>query len=81
MNVYYTARMLGPPQAHSPSAHKPGRVVESWLAIAPRLKLIEPAPVTIEQLCLAHDREFVTGILAGRLYNGFGHCSSRGLPR
>ena len=75
MNVYYTPKMLGPPQANSPSAHKPGRVVESWLEIAPRLNLIEPAPVTIEQLCLAHDRDFVTGILSGRLRNGFGNTS------
>lgn len=75
MNVYYTPKMLGPPQSLSPSAHKPGRVVESWLAIAPKLNLIEPAPVTIEQLCLAHDRDFVTGILAGRLRNGFGNTS------
>ncbi len=75
MNVYYTPKMLGPPQEHSPSAHKPARVVESWRAIAPRLKLIEPPPVTLEQLCLAHDREFVTGVLAGRLRNGFGNIS------
>jgi acetoin utilization deacetylase AcuC-like enzyme len=65
----------GPPQELSPSAHKPSHVVESWLAIAPKLTLIEPSPVTIEQLCLAHDRDFVTGILAGRLYNGFGTTS------
>lgn len=75
MKVYYTPKMLGPPQEHSPSAHKPGRVVESWLAIAPRLKVIEPPPVTIEQLCLAHDRAFVTGVLAGRRPNGFGNTS------
>ena len=52
MNVYYTPKMLGPPQEHSPSAHKPARVVESWQAIAPRLKLIEPPAVTIEQITL-----------------------------
>jgi acetoin utilization deacetylase AcuC-like enzyme len=75
MNVYYTPKMLGPPQASSPSAHKPRLVVESWLAIAPKLNLIAPAPVTVEQLCLAHDRDFVTGILAGRLLNGFGNTS------
>jgi acetoin utilization deacetylase AcuC-like enzyme len=75
LQVHYTPKLLGPPQAHSPSAHKPRLVVESWLAIAPKLTLVEPAPVTIEQLCLAHDRDFVTGILSGRLRNGFSNTS------
>lgn len=75
MKVYYSPTMLGPPQEHSPSAHKPRRVVESWLAMAPDLELIEPPPVTVEQLCLAHDPEFVTGVISGRRQNGFGNTS------
>lgn len=75
MKVYYSERMLGPPQADSPSAHKPRLVVESWLALAPRLTLIEPPPVSTAQLCLAHSPDFVTGVLAGTERNGFGNTS------
>jgi acetoin utilization deacetylase AcuC-like enzyme len=75
MNVYYTPKMLGPPQSFSPSAHKPREVVESWLGLRPRLTVIEPEPVTVAQLGLAHDPDFVAQIFAGRLPNGFGNFS------
>lgn len=75
MNVYYTPKMLGPAHAVSPSAYKPAEVVASWLQIAPDLKVIEPAPVTVSQFCLAHDVSFVGDILAGKRRNGFGNTS------
>lgn len=67
--------MLGPPQARSPSAHKPQAVVESWLAIAPQLEIIAPEPVSVTQLCLAHSPVYVADVLAGRAPNGFGNRS------
>jgi acetoin utilization deacetylase AcuC-like enzyme len=59
----------------SPSAHKPGRVLASWLSKFSGLSVIEPAPVTVDQLCLAHDRKYVEDILACRIRNGFSNRS------
>lgn len=75
MRVHYTPKLLGPPQEHSPSAHKPKHVVDSWLGIAPRLTIVEPTPATREQFALAHDRSFVDGVLSGRIRNGFGNTA------
>ena len=36
------------------------------------IEIVEPEPVTIEQLCLAHDPLYVNGVLSLRLDNGFG---------
>lgn len=58
----------------SPSAGKPRRVVEQWLQRYP-IELVEPEPVTVEQLCLAHDSDFVRGVLACKRANGFGNFS------
>lgn len=83
MHVYYTPKLLGPPQQHSPSAHKPKHVVESWLGIAPRLTIVEPTPATRKQFALAHDPHFVDGVLSGRIRNGFDNTSpevARSLP-
>jgi acetoin utilization deacetylase AcuC-like enzyme len=75
LKVFYPPKMLGPPQARSPSAHKPQPVVESWLTIAPQLEIIAPEPVSVTQLCLAHSPEHVADVLAGRAPNGFGNQS------
>lgn len=75
MNVWYTPKLLGPPQVRSPSAHKPKEVVASWLRLAPDLRILEPTPVTRDQLMLAHDPAYVDGVLSGRIRNGFGNTS------
>lgn len=59
----------------SPSAGKPQRLVAQWLERYPSVELIEPRPVSVEQLCLAHDPEYVHGVLQGRRDNGFGNRS------
>lgn len=60
-------------ESFSPSAGKPAKVVESWkqLQIPLRFHAVEPA--SPELLALAHSREYVDGVLAGRLVNGFGN--------
>lgn len=68
----------------SPSARKPGAAVASWQARFPgQFAILSPDPVTVEQLCLAHDRAYVEGILSGQIANGFRNTSSevaRSLP-
>ena len=71
--VFYTDKMAANNQGgFSPSAYKPKQVVESWLDQELPIQIIQPQPVTIEQLCLAHDTLYVNGVLSLRLDNGFG---------
>lgn len=69
--VYYDDRMVADAQSYSPSAGKPRAVVESWKALGDRLVLKPFDPASREQLALAHSREFVDGVLHGRIANGF----------
>ena len=71
--VFYDDRQVADAESFSPSAGKPRAVVESWRALDPRLDFRTPAPVTRDQLCLAHHPDFVDGVLAGRIANGFGN--------
>lgn len=73
--VHYTPKMVGPAQKHSPSAHKPAEVVESWLRLLPTLTIVEPMPVDANELALAHDLDWVLDVLTGKADNGFGNRS------
>jgi acetoin utilization deacetylase AcuC-like enzyme len=73
--VFYTPRMVADSGSYSPSAAKPAQVLAAWQASALPLEVIEPTPVTVEQLARAHDRAHVEAILAGRKANGFGNTS------
>ena len=74
--VFYTPAMVADSGSWvSPSAGKPAQVVERLRVSGLPITLIEPAPATVDELCLAHDRAFVEGVLAGRTINGFGNTS------
>ena len=66
MKVVYDERMVADAQSFSPSARKPGEVMASWRRRFPVLEVVAPVPVTIEQLCLAHDPGYVRAVLALR---------------
>jgi len=74
-DVYYTPQMVGPEQTASPSAHKPAAVVESWLKLVPDLRVIAPRPVDLDDIALAHDRDWALDVLIGQADNGFGNRS------
>ena len=75
MKVFYSSRQsVSQNDSFSPSAGKPEKVVAQWTARYP-IELVEPIPVTPEELCLAHDRKFVFDILACRRHNGFSNHS------
>ena len=83
MKVFFSEKMVAQSGSISPSAGKPIHVVRSWQALGIPLDVTEPDPVTIDELCLAHDRAFVTGVLEGRIENGFGNTREdvrRSLP-
>ena len=73
MKVVYCEQMVVDAQSFSPSARKPREVMTSWRRRFPVLTVIEPQPVSVEQLCLAHDPDYVRGVLSLRLANGFGN--------
>jgi len=72
--VFYTPAMVADSRCASPSAAKPVKVVDSWLKQFP-IEVIEPAPVTVDELLRAHDQNFVEGILSCKEENGFGNKS------
>lgn len=71
MKVFFSGRMVANSDSYSPSAGKPAQAVASWLANGFDIDIVEPAPVTFEQLCLAHDAGFVRGVLSCAIDNGF----------
>ncbi len=73
--VFYTSKMVADSECFSPSAAKPVKVVESWLAQFP-VKVIEPTPVTRDEICRAHDPVWVDKVLAGEADNGFSNRST-----
>jgi len=81
--VYYSPEQVAEPQGASPSASKPRPVLESWRAQGYPIRVLEPQPVTVDDLALAHDRRYVEDVLALRAPNGFGNRSpsvARSLP-
>ena len=72
ITVFYTPRMVADSQSYSPSARKPEQVVQSWLQLGLPLRVVEPEPVTRDQLCLAHSPAYVDGVLSTQKPNGFG---------
>lgn len=77
MKVFYRREQVAPPQASSPSAHKPRLVVEDWAGHRRiHVEICSFEPVTEAQMARAHDPAFVRGVLASEIANGFGNCSA-----
>jgi acetoin utilization deacetylase AcuC-like enzyme len=72
--VFYTPKMVADSLSESPSAAKPAAVVASW-AKQFNISVVEPTPVGIEDIALAHDRQWAEEILASKRPNGFGNTS------
>ncbi len=73
IKVYFCAEMVADAQSFSPSAGKPREVVASWRRRFPVLEFVEPEAVGFDEFCLAHDADYVRGVLALRRCNGFGN--------
>jgi acetoin utilization deacetylase AcuC-like enzyme len=58
-------------ESFSPSAGKPRQVLESWIEKRLPVDIREPSPCSMEDLCLAHSREYVEGVLNCTISNGF----------
>jgi len=73
--VFFTEAMSADAGGFSPSAGKPRQVVASWQRLGLPLAVCEPVPASVEEFALAHDVEFVRGVLSGSVLNGFGNRS------
>ena len=71
--VFYSDHMVADSESYSPSAAKPAQVMAEWKRLAYPIEVFEPRPVTVEELCAAHDPAFVEGVLSGEVENGFGN--------
>lgn len=71
--VFYSDHLVADSRSFSPSAAKPKAVVEDWLAHGLPIEIMKPKPADAELLSLAHDAQYVRGVLAGRIDNGFGN--------
>ncbi|OJJ15383.1 histone deacetylase [marine bacterium AO1-C] len=59
----------------SPSARKPKLVLQSWKKLGYPMEIMKVRPLTVDELCLAHDPAYVRGILRGNIKNGFDNKS------
>ena len=66
--------MVANSESASPSAAKPEQVVASWMKQFP-IEIVEPNPVTTEDLGRAHNPQFVSDILECKKKNGFDNKS------
>lgn len=71
--MWFSPAQVANAQSYSPSAGKPGRVVDAWRRLGLPLDIRPPDPLTRVQLYLAHDDEYVDAVLDGRIDNGFGN--------
>ncbi len=71
--VFFTPKMTANAESFSPSAAKPALAVESWSELNIPIKIIAPTAVTAEELSLAHDADYVEGVLNCTKSNGFGN--------
>jgi acetoin utilization deacetylase AcuC-like enzyme len=81
--VFYSDDMLADSDSFSPSARKPKAVVDACKLAGLPIEQWPIVPATVEDLCLAHDPDFVRAVLAGESPNGFGKTRedvARSLP-
>lgn len=71
--VFYRPEVTADAGSYSPSADKPPLVVADWQAHHLPVALRDFDPVDADALALAHDADYVRGVLAGRVANGFGN--------
>lgn len=76
MKVFYDPRQSVPTnESFSPSAQKPAQVVKSWKQLGIPYEERSFAPLTAEEIALAHDPAYVADVLACKRANGFNNKS------
>lgn len=75
--VFYSPRMVADSGGFSPSAAKPAAVVKAWTDSKMPIAIREPLIATLPMLNAAHDPQFVSKVMDGRLANGHGNTSHK----
>lgn len=76
LKVFYSPKQsVASLKSFSPSAGKPEKLVAQWLERYP-IEIVEPRPVTLQDLGLAHDPSYVLDVIRCRRDNGFGNRSA-----
>ena len=71
--MFFNPKMSVDSGGYSPSGSKPAAVVADWKAHGLAIEVCDFEPVTEDDLCLAHDRQYVASVLEGHLANGHGN--------
>jgi acetoin utilization deacetylase AcuC-like enzyme len=71
IDVYFSPKQLSNPETTSPSPRKPEFVVADWIEQDLPIRIVEPVPVSREQIARAHEGSYVDGVLDCLLLNGF----------
>ena len=72
MLVFYDDRQqVESNESVSPSAGKPKLVLESWKKLGFPIDIKKVTPLTVDEICLAHDPDYVNGVINCELLNGF----------
>lgn len=74
--VFYRPEMVAYVESFSKSSSKPSLVIGDWLDKGFPIDLRSFPPVTVEQLCLAHEHQHVIDVLSCEKDNGFGTRSA-----
>jgi acetoin utilization deacetylase AcuC-like enzyme len=70
--VFYRPEMTARSQFFAPGTIKPAACVDDWLANRLPIEVRDFSPATRANLALAHDQDYVDGVLDCRVRNGFG---------
>lgn len=74
MKIFYNkAQSVKKNNSYSPSAQKPAFVIEEWMKLGLPLEIVESRCATIEEISLAHDKDYVQKVLGLETINGFGN--------
>ena len=71
--VFYRTEIDSEVTSFSPSAGKPALVITRWQSLELPIEICSFEPVTPDSLKLAHDNNYVEGVMNGILKNGFGN--------
>lgn len=74
INIFYNEKQqVESNSSFSPSAGKPKKVLEDWKKWNLPIRVISPSPLTRSDMALAHDPEYIKGVLDCKVSNGFGN--------
>ena len=77
MPVVYGEKMVAPAKSYSPSSEKPRLLVEHLRGLGYPIEIREPPALSVDDLCLAHERKYVESVLSCRINNGFGNNDAK----